>query len=333
MRMHISGIHGQSSGSVAQIAQEMTVKIAQRLGFQEMGFYCCNLEKESRECLRARMDGIIAGLTVGDILVFQHPTWMGIHFEKTFLEHIRAYRLKLAIFIQDVPPMMFESNKNMLPEYIELYNEAQVLIVPSEAMKCFLLEHGVRKDMRFVIQEIWDQITTVQTESVEFRKLMHFAGKPDKFVFPDTWDYPVPLRVYARDNAKGSNAENAGWKTQSQLLLELSAGGFGLVWYGDEYWHEYMRYNNTYKLSTYLSAGIPVIVPRGISNQKLIEENGLGFAVDTLEEAVQKVEDMQETEYLAYAKRVEKFSWLMKQGFFTEKILLSTVHALLRDDW
>ena len=45
--------------------------------------------------------------------------------------------------------------------------------------------------------------------------------------------------------------------------------------------------NISHKLSTYLAAGIPVIVPNTLSNSHLIEERGLGFAVNSLEEANQ----------------------------------------------
>ena len=38
-----------------------------------------------------------------------------------------------------------------LRETIELYNMAEVLIVPSYAMKEFLLENGIKENMKFVI--------------------------------------------------------------------------------------------------------------------------------------------------------------------------------------
>lgn len=81
-----------------------------------------------------------------------------------------------------------------------------------------------------------------------------------------------------------------------------------------------------------MAAGIPVIVPKGISNQYLIEQNGLGFAADSLEEAVAKVEGMTETQYREYIRRVGEFAKLLRNGFFTKKFLIDVVHAIQRRD-
>lgn len=104
----------------------------------------------------------------------------------------------------------------------------------------------------------------------------------------------------------------------SGLLLELAKGGFGLVWYGDECWNQYMKYNNSFKLSVYLAAGIPVIVPRRISNQYIIEKNYLGLVVDSLEEAVDQVQDMEESVYKEYVRHVKEFALLIRNGYFTK---------------
>lgn len=46
---------------------------------------------------------------------------------------------------------MEECWRAQLRETIELYNMAEVLIVPSYAMKEFLLENGIKENMKFVI--------------------------------------------------------------------------------------------------------------------------------------------------------------------------------------
>lgn len=45
------------------------------------------------------------------------------------------------------------------------------MIVPSLAMRQFLLDHGIRKAMKFVIQEMWDNICAAATfRAPGFRK-------------------------------------------------------------------------------------------------------------------------------------------------------------------
>ena len=50
--------------------------------------------------------------------------------------------------------------------------------------------------------------------------------------------------------------------------------------------------NQPYKLGTNLAAGIPVIVKRGCVHEKFVERNGLGYAVDTLDEADKLVQSI-----------------------------------------
>lgn len=331
MRMHITRINGQARESTAQTAQHMVADIAHDLGFAEMGIYSYDESGESADSLRSRFDGIIAGMNRGDVVIFQSPSWHTIRYDKVLIDHIKLYGGRVIVFVQDFKSLMFVENRYLLDEMVELLNEAEVLIAPSVQMIQYLQTHGIRENMKFVIQEIWDYTTQIPfREEPKFQKIIHFAGTPEKFRFSNEWNYSVPLKVYARENCLGSNTYSQGWMTSTQLLLELSKGGFGLVWYGDENWQQYMRYNCTFKLSTYLASGIPVIVPRGISNQELIEKNHLGFVVDSIEEAVEKVEHMTEQEYAQYTHSVKEFAYLLRNGYFTKKVLIEAVHTLFR---
>ncbi|MCI8830659.1 MAG: sugar transferase [Lachnospiraceae bacterium] len=332
--MYITKINGGTITDIAQYAQHQTAEIAHQLGYREMGIYRYNADAERNEILSARLDGIIAGLRWNnDIVVCQFPSWNGTRFDLALVERIKTYRCRVIIFIQDVQALMFESNRYLLPALVDLYNQAEVLIVPSHAIKNFLLENGVREDMKVVVQEIWDYTTSIHfTALPKFKREIHFAGNPEKFLFPNKWDYDIPLRLYSSLSCTGKNVLEMGWMEPDALLLELAKGGFGLLWYGDDFWRQYMGYNNSMKLSTYLAAGIPVIVPQGISNQYLIEKNRLGIVVNSLEEAVERVKDITEQEYQEYVDCVGRFAILLRNGYFTKKLLVEAVHALFRED-
>lgn len=289
--------------------QSQTAEIAFRLGYREMGIYHYNTSAESVESRNSRLDGMIAGIQWGDIVVCQFPTWNGLQFERALVNHIKAYHCHIVIFIHDVPALMFESDRYLMGEIADLYNQSEVLIVPSYTMKEFLLENGVRADMKFVIQEIWDFTTDIQFMDLpRLKKEIHFAGDLGRFLFSHQWDYHVPLKLYSDKPCTGKTVQRMGRMNPSALLLELAKGGFGLVWYGDECWHQYMKYNSNTKLSTYLAAGIPVINPRGISNQYLVEENHLGLVVESLDEAVDKALNVSEKEYQEYVHCIENFA-------------------------
>lgn len=334
MKYFITRLNGALIQSTTAHAQEMVAGVAHQLGFKEMAIYFYNFPKESNESLSSRYDGIIAGIRGGDIVVFQYPTWNHGRFEMGLINRIKVYGGRVAIFIHDIEALMFESSRYALGETIEIFNMAECLIVPSGAMKQFLLDNGVRADMKFVIQEIFDYITDINfIESPKFTKKIHFAGSPEKLAIPNQWDYDIPLKLYSTEPCSGQSVEKMGWLNPSALLLELAKGGFGLLWYGNEYWHQYIKYNSSFKLSTYLAAGIPVIVPRGISNQYLIEKNHLGLVVDNVDEAVEMIKSMTEEEYKEYICHVEKFSLLIRDGYFTKKLLIETIHRMQRDDF
>ena len=113
--------------------------------------------------------------------------------------------------------------------------------------------------------------------------------------------------------------------------MELSKGGFGLVWntqYNDGENVDYYEMNISHKLSTYLAAGIPVIVPNTLSNSHLIEERGLGFAVNSLEEANQLVQNMDPKTYQEISNRAQGFAFLLKEGYITKKLLVDSIFCL-----
>ncbi len=333
MNVYITKLNGMPLMSTEQYAQHMAADIAHTLGIREMGIYRYYADIESAEYRGRRFDGMIAGIGAGDVVICQFPTWNGLGFERALVRHIKAYHGRIVIFIHDVEALMFENRRSDLRDTVGLYNEAEVLIVPSFEMKRFLLEHGVQPGMKFIIQEIWDNTTHMNLMvQRKLKKEIHFAGNVDRFQFLNTWNYKILLKVYSNQECRGNNIQKMGWMPSERLLIELSDGGFGLVWYGNETWHRYLSMNNSLKLSTYLAAGIPVIVPRGISNQCMIEENHLGIVVDTLEEAVKAVEKITGQEYQKYTSAVAQFAPLLRKGFFTKKCLVDAVQMIIRKD-
>ena len=333
MKVYITKLNGMSFMSTEQYAQHMAADIAHTLGIREMGIYRYHADGESVENRRRRLDGIIAGINAGDIVICQFPTGNGLGFERALIKHIKAYRGRIVIFIHSLEVGTLESQPSMLQDTVGLYNEAEALIVPSYEAKQFLINQGIKAGMKFVIQEIRDYITQLKSlDSGKLKRELHFAGNPDRFPFIKTWNYDMLLKVYSNQECGGNHAQRMGWMPSDRLLLELSKGGFGLVWYGSEYGRQYLTMNSSLKLSAYLAAGIPVIVPRGISSQCMIEENHLGIAVDTLEEAVEAVKNMTEQEYQEYASAVSQFAPLLQQGYFTKKCFVDAIQMIMRKD-
>lgn len=339
LNIHITNIYGQVYTSTALKAQNRVAEVARTMGCKELGIYFYDMNSDSSETLYSRMDGIMASVGYGDVVIFQYPAWNGTGFDEVFVHRLKQYRgLKLIIFVHDIPSLMFENNRYLLSRQIALLNQAEVVILPSQRMADFLISQGMTVK-KTVIQRMWDfPIPIDWTIRPQFRKVINFAGNPDswKFGFVKEWNYDtVELKVTAKEGnwAKEKNIGFLGWFNDDVLLTNAlrKSGGFGLVWSNNDYWSDYMTLNANYKISAYLASGIPVIVNNRIAEKDTIIYKNLGVAVDSLDEAVYKVENMNKLQYNKMVENVAVFSDLIQESYFTKKLLTNAVFKLLYD--
>lgn len=332
MKTYITRINGWGLRDKSHYMQHMTAEIASQMGFQEMGIYRYYADNESYENLSSRLDGIIAGINRGDLVVCQFPTGDGRRFEYELVNHLKAYGGRIAIYIHELEALAWKEKKSQIGEIAGLFNLAEVLIVQTYAMRSWLLEHGIRKDMKFVVQEIWDYtVREPMLHAPSFKREIYFTDN-EGFKGMNGWNYSVPLKLYNISANLGQNVQNLGEREPWQLISELSEGGFGLVWYRDEYSRQYMEQSISFSFSRYLAAGIPVIVPPEISHRTIVEVNHLGLVVNTLEEAVEAVEKITEEEYREYAKAVEQFAPALRNGYYVKRCLIEMMQAFYRKD-
>ena len=90
-----------------------------------------------------------------------------------------------------------------------------------------------------------------------------------------------------------------------------------------------MALNANYKISAYLTAGLPVIVNNRIAEKETIIRKNLGMAVDSLDEAVSKVENMSKAQYHKMTGDVALFSNLIRENYFTKRLLADAIFELL----
>ena len=65
--------------------------------------------------------------------------------------------------------------------------------------------------------------------------------------------------------------------------------------------------------------------------KELIEKNGLGWVVKNIEEAIVKIQNVTENEYAELVKNVRSFSPILREGFFTRKLLTESVLKAMCD--
>ena len=105
-------------------------------------------------------------------------------------------------------------------------------------------------------------------------------------------------------------------------------GGFGLCWSVDtpeQPERQYSHLNASYKLSTYLAAGLPVVANADIAAAQLIKDHQLGLLAETLEEADQLVQNCTAEEYQLMAQKAKDYGYLLRNGYMFKRMLVEVV--------
>ena len=224
MKTYITRINGWSLRDKSHYIQHMVAEMAHQLGCREMGIYRYSAEGESWESLNSRLDGIIAGINQGDLIIYQFPTGNGMRFENELVNRLKAYGGRIAFFIQELEALAYEEKRSLLGEIIGLLNKGEAVIVPTYAMRQWLLENGIQKNMKFVVQEMWDDGSdNFMIDKPVLKKQIYFTDR-EGFAGIDDWNYSVPLKLYNISAGQGQNVQNLGEREPYQLLKELSAG-------------------------------------------------------------------------------------------------------------
>ena len=336
MRIHVTNVYGFSPRSVVQLSQHEVVDILKDLCDSEIGLFVYSYDKEPKNELSSRYDGIIARVTPGDVVIFQSPTWNIVDWDNGLVDRIKAYGGRVVFFIQDVPPIQFENNYFLMPYFIDMYNKAELVIVPSERMYQRLVEEGLTVK-KYVVQKMWDFNVHMDLHTPSFERKLYFLGDVSRFPFFQNWQYDTPLHAFGNHNSDYdySKVHFGGWLNKTELLLELSKGGFGLVWGNQENPKDepdYYKMNCSYKLASYLSAGIPVIVPDYLSNADFVKENNIGFVVSSLEEVDQVIQECSEEKYSEMVSSVKNVQYLINNGYFTKKLFVDSLMKLNRNE-
>lgn len=332
MKIHITTIYNLPGAG--GIAQQKTAKIAKQMGFGEIAHSYYNADIDSDSELERRINGILTPVCDGDIVILQTPSCNSFRYDFKFVEMLKLRQnIKLVMLIHDVLPLMYNWSEASIRKVVEFYNLADVLIAPTKKMLDTLKMYGlnVKKQM---VQEMWDYPVEFASDKPQFYKRIFFTGGPYRFPFLGKWTMQTQLFLYTNDrfSAENLNIVLRGYQKENRLLADLSEGGYGLVWSSTET-NEYYNLIQPYKIPTYLAAGIPIIIQKGLALEETILKNRLGFVVESLEEADAIVQSTTEAEYIEMINRISEFNYLIKSGWFTRKILTDAIMLLLNDNY
>lgn len=215
---------------------------------------------------------------------------------------------------------------------INLFNSVEALIVHTESMKKELEKQGVKsKQLILGLFDYYAKRTEVTKTFEDDFKSIVFAGNINKSLFLSHLQkikMNIPFYLYG---ALCNSAIPACVSYEGSFPPDDIAkikGGFGLVWDGDNLEGcattdvgNYLRYNLSHKLSLYIACGKPVVVWKESSVAAWVCNNNLGYAVASLGEAIERINQCSFAEYQKMLQTVSVVQQKMIHGEFLKQVI------------
>jgi hypothetical protein len=330
-----------SAGNKAKTDVE---KIMESMAFCNIGLPQTISTNEVYSFFRTLAGVIIAPFRLhkGDCLVLQYPV------KKYFtylcdMAHLRGAHV--IVLIHDLGS--FRRKALTVKQEIDRLSHVDYIIAANSHMKSWLEEQGCKCPIG--TQEVWDYISSVPVglnqeqraeassafiEKKGYRIIYAGALSPRKNSFLyQVGDklHSTQIILYGKgfDVEKASGAERFSCQgfVQSDELIAMAKGDFGLIWDGDSTktcsgnFGEYLRYNNPHKTSLYLRCGLPVIIWSGAALADFVRENKVGLCLDSLDELENVLKQTNIEEYAVMKANALQMQTKLQSGYYMKQAL------------
>ena len=321
-----------------QIVNKAVSYSARQLGFQELNITGYpNVYGNPARCRHIR-EAVLGVIQPGDLVVVQFPMWMHLNFQAEFFDAISAMEsVRMVALIHDIPTWMFTKGEE---EYdcendfwLKQLKKFDMLMVANEKEAHKLQEDGV--DVPMIQMQLWDYLYSGPRQEKKFRKKLYYVGGRD--IIDINYQGATPLYIYDKhvENRvlECGSVTWLGRKPSDEIVSSLD-GGFGivvsenLIEKSNMNFVYYNQFNNPTKLSVYLAAGIPVIVPSKTYHAKLVREHGIGLVVDDLNEIDAVLAAMTAQDYQKMLDNIKGWQEAVSEGFFIKRAFFSMLRAL-----
>ncbi|KRM71162.1 hypothetical protein [Lacticaseibacillus brantae] len=312
-------------------------------GYELLHIFDYNDNGEPDTAKIARIDGITAAVGAGDIVVIQHPAWIGAKFDTFFIDQMNKRGALPILWIHDIDSWRFDHMKTAEKNSTEYFNKAAAIIVHGQAMADRLHDEGV--NVPLILQPFndyldddhsWDKY---ESNINSFHRSVVMAGnllKSQALLL--NWDLETPVIAFGATTPQFREQLNqmskvtfAGGFGQWELANRLPHA-FGLAWDSNmagSYYEDYTHYNHPHKVSLYLSHGLPVIVSKASGVAPVIEANHLGFAIDDIHEIDQVIRETPDDVIADILDSTARVGRLLRDGWFTTNALLQAEKCVL----
>lgn len=280
---------------------------------------------------------IYSSIQNDSILLLQHPIRTKMLGRKYFINKLKMKKnVNIISLVHDVEEIrdIFDLKKQYYEqEFKEMTNFADIIIVHNNKMKEWFWKKGFKNTITL---ELFDYHSNNTNDEIKFSKIVNIAGNLS--IEKGRYIYTLDELKETTFNLMGPNFNEKYYSDNINYIGSFPADevykklntGFGLIWDGDSLelcdgkTGNYLKYNNPHKMSLYLSAGIPVIIWKQAAQAKFVEDNNIGFAVNSLYELEEKLKELSEDGYKKMLKNVNVISEKIRKGHYIKKSILES---------
>lgn len=305
---------------------------------EDIGFRNIGLEDTRRKGKAATFFAVLAGvlkgvasLRRGDVLLLQYPL------KKYYTFICRMAHMKGARVITLVHDLGSFRRHKLTPRHeVRRLSNSDFIIALNPSMQQWLRDNGCAVPSTSL--GVWDFLSpsSPSVRALGDNPVVVYAGalgvRKNRFLYawgPLISGFRANLYGWGFDPAQAERPDAIdvkGFKLADELIA-TAEGQFGLVWDGDSTstcsgaWGEYLRYNNPHKTSLYLRCHLPLIVWKEAAMAPFVLDNGIGIAVDSLEEIPARLAAVTPESYDAMMANVIRVSDRIARGaYFREAV-------------
>ena len=270
--------------------QEIIEVTARKMGFEEISFFKFPDMYDSDDELNVRMEGILAAMEDEAIVIFQYPSMVSMRYDKCAIEHIKRYRnIKLIIMMEDLGSVICPEEYSNLNQEITLFNQADLLILPSIMMKEHLIDAGLH-NIPVIYQEVWDYPYEICNNDVVIKnKLQNITD----------------ISIYA--------------------MIAMKQAGIGIE---KDFDNSYLNMCNPLETGFCICAGIPMLAKTGSRLGQFISTYQTGFVVEHPEDPEQVALQIPEKLINEKIINIRTLQGAISSGFFTKTLLQQAVYRV-----
>lgn len=258
----------------------------------------------------------------GDEWVFIYPVYGRMN--RWLLRMLQAKSCRLIGIVADIDGLK-DANEKQVRNDLDFLKQIPFLVVHNQAMANWLISQGCRA--RMAMLEFFDFLQEPSAAIRKPGKMVVFAGNlaKSRFLLDPSISHLGDIQITAYgpglniSSPSSKNLHYGGTFDPSDLIGKLK-GAFGLVWDGDS-WEKpggplgsYMAFITHHKLSLYILAGLPILIPRMAGAAPLVEHYRIGIVFDNTADIPGKIKKLSEESYQAMRRNMAKLAGELSRG-------------------